>query len=214
MISPTPALVRSLCWELMEMQVKHAAPAGAPARGLMRALADFVHRQYYGLTGRMLGGSRLGTEAAAALRRRVGVGTEHALSELTKAHAAGRPREVSRALAALEAERGGLTHVPGLFRGLATEPARTLRLSWKSLRPAEKVLTASYVGVPLAERAIGREPRPGDTRSERQRLAEDLAASGVFLASGPVPIVPSVLAAAGVGRVAREIAAATEHKKG
>lgn len=184
------------------IEAGRAAVTGA--RGPVGAFARFGQRQVHGLTGHVPEGGleairhgastrRAAVDAAEAnLDRVISEGGKPGLMARLRGQsgveeAAGGVRRANQAYGAgAEAERRGITSLPGYAKGLLADPAGTLRAGfrdqWHGMSPGMKALTVAAPAMDLAAGAPEGEPQP----SGLQRAGR--AALGVAgMALSPLP---------------------------
>jgi hypothetical protein len=118
---------------------------------------------------------------------------------LEEALAKGSKAETERA--SLEAAKRKIDTLPGIVRGMVTDPVTTARLGWQSMGPVGQLSTAALSALPLYSAYKGEDLEPGETKA--QRLGQELGAAGGYLIGGPLPIIPSLILASGTGHVGR-----------
>jgi hypothetical protein len=152
-------------------------------------VANFARRQRYGVTG---GGLKDKTVGSA---KKIGL------------------LESKASLADREAFHKGYQNIPGVLRGLATNPGDVLRSGWKRGGTLGKVFTG--LGAVDAARSLAMKPEEGGPGRFERALGSGIGSLGYLAA--PTGIVPSMLmgGAAGVigSRAGRLVDRMTGHKR-
>lgn len=108
-----------------------------------------------------------------------------------------------------EAEKAGLTSLPGLVKGMVRKPRETIRAAWKTQSTPAKLLTGGFAAME-APRVLDRKTQEG-TGEKALQLAGDTG--GYFMASR-MGMVPGVLASVAAGTAGKYIGRGVDRLRG
>ena len=169
-----------------------------------QAIKNFLHRQYHGFTGRVLGQSSLSRSQIDDVLRRIGSGEPGAAEALRRAATAGESTKLPTAR--LEAARKGVTDLPGVAKGLLTHPLRTMRLGWQSQGPIGKTVLVGTTAIPVAAMVKDKKKQRG------REIGREIGGTAGLLAAGSLPIAPALAASIAAGQAGKYIGKLNERK--
>ena len=158
---------------------------------VLGAGARFGQRQVHGVTG-MLTPDEIGKVRGGATSAR------KALDAARPAGSSSVPRLEKAHAAASDAQRMGLTSIPGYVKSLAKHPIDTLRTSAKEQIHSAPLMTAATVGMPVAAGVLAPHREDEGLGERAGRITGGVAGS---LAGGVMPLGGQLAASAGAERI-------------
>lgn len=174
-------------------------------RGAGTSLSNFGQRQLHSLTGWTPSGGlqSIGGSPVADVQKQ--------LSNATKPGVRAR---LQKALPhAQEAERMGLTSIPGYAKSLVTNPGKTLstgfKHQWHSSGPLGKAMAVGFPAVSVGASALEKETEDGPGKGENVG-----AALGNLAYMTPIPFVGQTALSVGLGEAGKRIGRGVDYLRG